>query len=360
MDKIILSSGGTGGHIFPALACAEEIRRRWPKASLIFIGSDYGPEKDLARKAGLDFIGFPVRGFLGRGIKALDASLRMGLAMGKALGLIYKFRPDAVASFGGYAAFAPMLAARICGVPGILHEQNAIAGTGNRILAKLANKVCISWQGTDGFPKSKCVLTGNPVRSDIRNIVRGREKAAGQISKRLLVLGGSQGARVLNSVLPSMLAQLKNANVEILHQSGPRDLASTKAAYAQGAYSPDCVVPFIEDMGKAYAWADLVLCRAGASTIAELCAAGIPAVLVPFAAAIHDHQAHNARHLERAGAAELILEKDLDANVLQEKILNLLADKERLLRMGEAARSLACPDAAAKVVDALASVGGKQ
>ncbi|WP_300127957.1 glycosyltransferase, partial [Desulfovibrio sp.] len=152
MDKILLTTGGTGGHIFPALAVAEEVRRRNPDAKLLFVGSEYGPEGRLCARAGIDFAGLPVRGFLGRGFRAFGAAARMGVAVGKALALVRGFRPDAVTGFGGYAAFAPMLAARLSGVPALLHEQNAVAGTSNRVLARLARKVCISLPGTRGFP----------------------------------------------------------------------------------------------------------------------------------------------------------------------------------------------------------------
>lgn len=164
MDKILLTTGGTGGHIFPALAVAEELLRRDPASRLLFVGSLYGPEERLARQAGIPFAGLPVRGFLGRGLKAVGAGARMSWAVLKALNIVRRFQPRAVAGFGGYAAFAPMLAARILGVPGILHEQNAVAGTSNQLLARLAQRVCLSLPGTEGFAPEKCVLTGNPVR----------------------------------------------------------------------------------------------------------------------------------------------------------------------------------------------------
>ena len=151
MDNIILTTGGTGGHIFPALAVAEELRRRNPSVNLLFVGSLYGPEERLTRQAGVPFVGLPVRGLLGRGVKAIGAGAPMALAVGKAMGVIRRFRPDIVAGFGGYAAFAPMLAARILGVPGVLHEQNAIAGSSNRFLARLARRVCVSLPNTTGF-----------------------------------------------------------------------------------------------------------------------------------------------------------------------------------------------------------------
>lgn len=184
--------------------------------------------------------------------------------------------------------------------PGILHEQNAVAGTSNQLLARLAQRVCLSLPGTEGFAPEKCVLTGNPVRRAV--------SAAGRLprqweTRRLLVLGGSQGAHALNVFLPEILPILKAGGVEIRHQTGVREEESVRAAYLAAGYDGACVTAFIDDMADAYAWADVALCRSGAGTVAELCAAGLPAVLVPFPHAAHDHQAANARVLESAGAA---------------------------------------------------------
>lgn len=354
MDKILLTTGGTGGHIFPALAVAEELRRCKPDARLLFVGSEYGPEAKLCARAGVDFAGLPVRGFLGRGFRALGAAARMGVAVGRALALVRGFGPDAVAGFGGYAAFAPMLAARMLGVPALLHEQNAVAGTSNRVLSRLARKVCISLPGTRGFPSEKCVLTGNPVRAAIARVAKQRQDGRG--TRRLLVLGGSQGAHSLNALMPGLLARLRAEGVEIRHQSGEKDLAATRAAYANAGYAPECVGAFIDDMAEAYAWADLALCRAGASTVAELCAAGLPSVLVPFPAAIHDHQTRNAEVVAAAGAARMVQERDFARTDMGELLGGLLRDTDELGAMGLAARSLARPDAAGAVADALEAV----
>ena len=356
MDKILLTTGGTGGHIFPALAVAEELRRRDPRAQLLFVGSEYGPEGRLCARAGIDFAGLPVRGFLGRGFRALGAAARMSVAVGKALALVRGFRPDAVAGFGGYAAFAPMLAARLSGVPSVLHEQNAVAGTSNRVLSRLARKVCISLPGTQGFPAEKCVLTGNPVRAAIAHVAKRREGATGRATRRLLVLGGSQGAHSLNALMPGLLSQLRTEGVEIRHQCGEKDLEATRAAYTAAGYAPDCVSAFIDDMAEAYAWADLALCRAGASTVAELCAAALPSVLVPFPAAIQDHQTRNAEVVAKAGAARLVQERDFGRTDMGALLGGLLCDADGLAAMGRAAESLARPDAAAAVADALEAV----
>ena len=350
MDNIILTTGGTGGHIFPALAVAEELRRRNPNASLLFVGSLYGPEERLMRQAGIPFEGLPVRGLLGRGFKAVGAGAQMALAVGKAVGILRRFKPDVVAGFGGYAAFAPMLAARILGVPGVLHEQNAIAGASNRFLARLARRVCISLPNTSGFDMKKCVFTGNPVRAAV--------SAVGQVdrhrqTRRLLVMGGSQGAHALNAFMLENLAEFRGAGVEIRHQTGITDEGSVRAAYVAAGYAPECVSAFIDDMAGAYAWADVALCRAGASTVAELCAAGLPSVLVPFPYAIHDHQTRNAEVLTRSGAAVLVPEGRMAVQHMSDILLRLLTMPGEREPMTAAALAAARPDAAARVVAVL-------
>ena len=350
MDNILLTTGGTGGHIFPALAVAEELRRRNPNANLLFVGSLYGPEERLMRQAGIPFEGLPVRGLLGRGFKAVGAGAQMAVAVAKSVGIIRRFKPDVVAGFGGYAAFAPLLAGRLMGVPGVLHEQNAIAGTSNRFLARIARRVCISLPNTSGFDMKKCVFTGNPVRAAVT--------AVGQISRqrqsrRLLVMGGSQGAHALNAFMLENLAEFRGAGVEIRHQTGVTDEGSVRAAYVAAGYAPECVSAFIDDMAGAYAWADVALCRAGASTVAELCAAGLPSVLVPFPYAIHDHQTRNAEVLTRSGAAMLVPEGCMAVQHMSDILLRLLTMPGEREPMAAAALSAARPDAAARVVAVL-------
>ncbi len=359
MQKIILTTGGTGGHIFPALAVAEALHRNNPDTEVLFVGSHYGPEKDLVSRAGIAFEGLPVRGFLGRGVKALAAGARMSVALIKAMGLVGRFRPQVVAGFGGYAAFAPMLAGVLRNVPCLLHEQNAIAGTSNRILGKMARRICLSLPGTEGFPQEKCVLTGNPVRQDI---CKAGEQPRGFGTRHLLVLGGSQGAHALNEFMVGMLPALRAANIEILHQTGVKDEQATREAYVAAGYAPDCVQAFIGDMATTYAWADLVLCRSGASTVAELCTCGLPALLVPFPHAIHDHQTRNARVMADSGAARLLPEAGLDARTCTGLITSLMQDNASRQGMSLAARTLAQTDAAdrvAKAIVALAEQYGK-
>lgn len=313
MARIVLATGGTGGHIFPALAVAEAILECDPDSSLLFLGSVHGPEHRLVKNAGLDFRGLNVRGFMGRGSKKILASLEMSVALVHALKVLVKFRPDVVAGFGGYASFAPMLAARMLGIRTVIHEQNAVAGSCNRIIGKFAGRICLSIKHTAGFLGAKCIHTGNPVRQAM-NIVGKRRLSAPHEQRRLLVLGGSQGAHTLNEFICSVLPVMRSANIEIRHQTGSADHSRVCMAYEEAGYSCDCVAPFFDDMASQYEWADLALCRSGASTIGELCATGLPALLVPFPFAIHDHQTANARMLAQAGAARLIRESDLHSS----------------------------------------------
>lgn len=352
MRSVLLTTGGTGGHIFPALAVAEELKRRHPGVKLLFVGSLYGPEARLARQAEVDFEGLPVRGVMGRGVRALDALLRMGWAVGRAIRILGRFRPQVVAGFGGYAAVAPLAAAYCTGVPCVLHEQNAVAGTGNRLLSRVARRVCLSLPETAGFAAEKCVVTGNPVRSSVSAV--GRQKRQ-RTTRRLLVTGGSQGARALNEFMLANLGGFCAAGLEIRHQTGAADEARVRAAYVNAGYAPECVSAFIGNMAEAYAWADMALCRAGASTVAELCAAGLPALLVPFPHAVHDHQTKNAEVLEHCGAARLVAEGALDSRTAG-MLVSMLENFSVREGMSAAALAAARLDAAARVVAVLEDV----
>ncbi|MDR2604408.1 MAG: undecaprenyldiphospho-muramoylpentapeptide beta-N-acetylglucosaminyltransferase [Desulfovibrio sp.] len=369
--RILLSSGGTGGHIFPALALAEELARRGPETRILFMGGAYGPEGRLAAAAGLDFIALPVRGFMGRGARALGAVPGMLRALAEAARVIRKFSPHAAVGFGGYASFAGVSAAALLGIPAAVHEQNALPGIGNRILGRMARRVFLSMPDLTGaFDARKTLLTGNPVRADIAALyARARDKAAlretgtdGERPPRLLVMGGSRGARAVNLAVAGAASALLNAGVEILHQTGNEDLETIREAYSAWGTEQARAVPFIDDMGGAYAWADLAFCRAGATTAAELCAAGLPSVLAPFPHAARDHQRFNARVMEDAGAA-VILEQERFAarpETVADTLLPLLNDKARLRAMSANALDAARPSAAAHMADALAELIGER
>jgi UDP-N-acetylglucosamine--N-acetylmuramyl-(pentapeptide) pyrophosphoryl-undecaprenol N-acetylglucosamine transferase len=367
VNSVILTTGGTGGHIFPALAVAEEIRRRHPACAILFMGGKYGPEADLAVQAGLEYVGLPVRGFLGRGVRAFGAAFGMLRGLAKARIVMSRVRPEVVAGFGGYAAFAGVAAARFKGIPCAIHEQNSVPGLANRVLGKGVNRVLLSLPDDRAmFPRDKALFTGNPVRAAVAALYDRQPRNLEDAGRRLLVMGGSQGARAINNAVLANLPALMDAGIAIWHQTGRAEAAAVREAYRAAGARDVRVDAFIHDMAAAYAWADLVLCRAGATSIAELTAAGLPAVFVPFPQATHDHQTHNARQLVRAGAAELVPQKDLapdagDPALLAGTLIRLFGDPIGLLDMGAAARNLARPDAAARVVNALEALaaGGR-
>ncbi|MBD5607987.1 MAG: undecaprenyldiphospho-muramoylpentapeptide beta-N-acetylglucosaminyltransferase [Desulfovibrio sp.] len=351
MDKIILTTGGTGGHIFPALAVGEVIRKNNPSAKLLFMGSNYGPESRLARAAGLEFYGLSARGLLGRGIKAFPAAFMLAKSFFEARKVIRDFAPSIIAGFGGYASFAPAMAAKSLGIPLLIHEQNAIAGMGNRFLGRFADAICVSQPATEGFAKTP-ILTGNPVREQIKRKIPGRSE------KRLLIIGGSQGARGINKFMAERMPLFRQAGARIWHQCGEKDYAWLKEVYEREGDSSWRLAPFVENMGEAYDWADLAISRAGATAIAELCAVGLPSVLVPFPAAIRDHQTLNAKNLQKAGGAILIPEKDLD-EAWARKIIELLGNEQNLKTMASRAASLGKMDAAEKIASEMQKIAKK-
>ncbi|WP_035040141.1 undecaprenyldiphospho-muramoylpentapeptide beta-N-acetylglucosaminyltransferase [Desulfovibrio sp. X2] len=362
MKRLVLTTGGTGGHIFPALSVAEEVRRRNPEAEVLFIGGKYGPEGDLARKAGLAFEALPVRGVLGRGVAAAGAACRLAGGVFTARRLLASFRPQVVAGFGGYGGFCPVMAARTQGIPCAVHEQNSVPGAANRLLARFADKVLVTYPDEGhAFDPAKVVRTGNPVRAAIRELGSLRHERAGE-RLRLLVLGGSQGAMALNTMLAEAWPALYERGVIVWHQTGERDLERVRGLYGISGESAPAgarIVPFIEDMAGAYAWADLAVCRAGATTLAELTVAGTPSLLVPFPHATHDHQTVNARYLEAKGAAVLLPQAGLTAEILARTVGGIAAEPGRLEAMAEAARAEGRPDAAARVADELEKLAGK-
>lgn len=361
ISNIILTTGGTGGHIFPAIAVAEEIRKRNPRANILFLGSKYGVEADLLAKAGYRFAGLPVKGIMGKGIRSIGNCLAMFRSVTSAIFLMRRLKPQVVLGFGGYAAFASTYAAAFCGLPSAIHEQNAFPGMANKVLGKKVDKVFLSMPDTARFfPAHKIIDTGNPVRKDISHLAEifeeRRAEKAKQPTKRLLVLGGSQGATAINKGMTAIIQKLSENNVEVWHQTGKSDYEQVRAAYRDAGIEHIRVEAFITDMAQAYAWADLTVCRAGASTLAEVAAAGLPSVLVPFPHAAQDHQTHNAKGIAATGAA-LVMEQTLfagdNAGKLFEAIINLYAEPDRLESMAQAANALAKPFAAACIVDEL-------
>lgn len=345
---VMILAGGTGGHIFPGIAVAREFIARG--VPVIWLGSRHGLENTLVPQAQLTLETIAIAGLRGKGMLALLAApLRLLRAIWQAGRIVARHRPRAVISFGGFAAGPGGLAARLRGVPVFVHEQNRIPGLTNRVLGHLARRVFAGFP--DAFKAGRSEWTGNPVRTEIAQLTPPAQRFATSDrggAARLLVLGGSQGALALNRAVPAALAQLRSIKFEVRHQCGAKMLDGARAAYAEHQIDAS-VEPFIADMAAAYGWADLVVCRSGALTLAELCAAGVASILVPYPAAVDDHQTANARFLTSNDAALLLPQSELNADTLAASINTLIAQPARRLAMAEAARRLAKPDAAAVV-----------
>ena len=353
--NVVIMAGGTGGHIFPGLAVARALGERG--ANVSWLGADGAMETRLVPQQGIAIDTIAVRGLRGKGIATLLAApLRVLRAVRAAARVLRARRPDAVLSFGGYAAGPGGIAARLAGIPLLVHEQNRAAGMTNKVLAKVAARVLTGFPET--FAREEHV--GNPVREEIAALPAPTTRLAGHAPPvRLLVLGGSQGARALNQALPQALASL-DLKPQVRHQCGESQLDDARNAYAQAGVQAT-IEPFIADMREAYGWADLVVCRAGALTLAELCAAGVGSVLVPFPQAVDDHQTRNAEYLVERGAAMLLPQGAGDlAQRLAPVLAQLLGDAGKRLSMANAARAAARPDAAARVADAVLQVIHKE
>jgi len=349
--RVLVMAGGTGGHVFPALAVAERLREQG--AQVEWLGTRGGMEARLVPRRGFAFHALGVAGLRGRGAAGwLLAPLRVAAATWAALRLLARLRPAVVLGMGGYASGPGGLAAWLARRALVVHEQNAVPGLTNRILARLADRVLEAFPGSFP-PAARAEHTGNPVRAEIAALAEpGQRARAPGAPLRLLVLGGSQGARALNEVVPAALGALAGRlAVEVRHQAGERTLAAARAAYARAGLAVEPLA-FIDDMAASYGWADLAVCRAGAMTVAELAAAGVASVLVPFPHAVDDHQSANARHLSRAGAALLVPEAELAPARLAALLEDLAGARERLLAMARAARRLAIPDADLRVARA--------
>jgi UDP-N-acetylglucosamine--N-acetylmuramyl-(pentapeptide) pyrophosphoryl-undecaprenol N-acetylglucosamine transferase len=348
--KVLIIAGGTGGHVFPALAVALRLRDRG--ARVAWLGTPGGLESRLVPDTGIPLHVVAVRGLRGKGpLGWLLAPLSVARALLQALATLKRISPDLVLGMGGYAAGPGGIAARLLGKPLIIHEQNAVPGLTNRWLSRVATRVLEAFPGS--FPPERDARhTGNPVREELVGIDAPEIRLAHRAGPlRLLVLGGSQGARALNEVVPGAIAGLADPTmVEVRHQTGPVHLDDTRTRYAAVGMA-SAPVGFIEDMADAYGWADLVVCRSGALTVSELAVAGAAAVLVPFPYAVDDHQTKNGNYLADAHAAMLIHQDEFDAPRLGRLLAELHGARDRLMAMAVAARRLAVPDATDRVVD---------
>jgi UDP-N-acetylglucosamine--N-acetylmuramyl-(pentapeptide) pyrophosphoryl-undecaprenol N-acetylglucosamine transferase len=349
-QSVLVMAGGTGGHIFPGLAVADSLRRRG--ADVRWLGARHGMECDKVPPAGIPLDVVDISGLRGKGLaRWLAMPVRLLRAVWQAFSLLGTHRPDCAVSFGGYAAGPGGLAARLRGIPLLVHEQNRVPGMTNRVLAKMADAILQAFPGT-WDDRLEPITCGNPVRADVAGLAEPAKRMSGRYGAvRILLTGGSQGARALNRLLPEALALLPaGLSFEVRHQAGTRWQDETALAYSSAGIDAN-VCEFIDDMADAYAWADLVVCRAGALTVSELAAAGVAAVLVPYPHAVDDHQTRNAEFLAEAGAAVMLAEAGLTANRLAETLEPLLGDRARLTEMASRARAVAVPDSAERVAD---------
>ena len=351
---MIVAGGGTGGHLFPGLAVAEQWAGTEPQ-SVLFVGSAFGIEARVIPQTRFAFRALAIRGLRGRGWRgALGLAVQLPAAVVSGLRILSQYRADVVLGVGGYASFPLVAAAWLRRVPAVLLEQNARPGLANRVLGHLARRVCTTFEAANPyFPAGKVEVTGNPVRAF------AAPAPAPHRGFSLLVFGGSQGAHRLNLALADAAAALFAAipDLRIVHQTGATDRDEIAARYAALGVAAEALA-FIDDMGAAYHRADLVVCRSGATTVAELTVLGKPAVLVPYPFAADDHQRANAEVLAERGAAVLLLDRDCSGDRLATIVTDLAGDRARLQAMGEAARRLGVPDAAARVVATCRAVAG--
>lgn len=353
----MIMAGGTGGHVFPALALAAALREA--ACEVVWLGTRRGIEARLVPAAGIPVEWIAIGGLRGKGVATLLAApFALLRALWQSLAAMWRHRPAVVVGLGGYVTGPGGIAARLAGRPLVIHEQNAIAGFTNRVLARVATRVFEGFGGAF-VARDDVQAVGNPVRREFFELPDPATRYAMHTGPlRLLVIGGSQGAARLNALLPQALAKLPG--IVIRHQCGEKNLEATKAAYAAAGVDPAAVTvsAFIDDIAAGYGWADLVVCRAGALTVAEIAAAGVAAVLVPFPAAVDDHQTANAKFLVECGAARLLAERSLDADVLARELGALLADRNALRDMALRAREIARPAATRELAAACLAVGG--
>ncbi len=351
---VLIAGGGTGGHLFPALAVADQMKRLSPGLELAFVSAGRPLETRVLAQAGHTLEVLKARAFRGAGLGGRLASLAVVPgAVRRALGLIKRYRPGLVLAVGGYAALPLGLAARLAGVPLAVQEQNAVPGLTNRILGKLASMVFVAFSAAlSWFPAGRAQFTGNPVRSELLDQAAAASAGRPPADERfnLLVIGGSQGAHSLNQALPGALEHLGGLGrrLSIVHQTGPVEEEAVRAAYGQAGAEAE-VNAFIEEVGRSYGWAHLVFCRAGAGTVSEGLATGRAMVLVPYPFAAGDHQRLNAEALVEAGAARLLADAQLNPQSAAEAIARFMSDGDLRRGMEAKARSLARPAAAEEI-----------
>ena len=352
--RVLFAGGGTGGHLFPGIAVASELRRRHPAAHVVFAGSGRALEARVVQRAGFALDHIRTRGLVGQSAGSFLRGLALlPVSMFDAAALIRRHAPRLVVGLGGYSSGPIVLCAALRGLPTMLLEQNAVPGVTNRILARVVRAAAVTSESTLPYFAGRGFVSGNPVRAGF--FAAAASSGARKTDEvHVLVIGGSQGAHAINVAMVEAARAMAQSPrpIRVTHQSGERDLEHVRDGY-RAAGLPARVAPFLEEMDREMAAAQLVICRAGATTLAELAAAGRPALLVPFARAANDHQRHNAAAVEAAGAVEVIDERELTGMSLGARIVALAADDSHRAVLAAASRELARPDAAAAVVDGM-------
>lgn len=350
--RLLLTGGGTGGHLFPAIAAAEELRERVPGASVLFVGTRRKMDRSSLERYGYAVTSIYSYGLKGKSAKELVKAVAvLPLSLLQAMVCILKFRPDVVLGVGGYVTGPVVAAARVLGRRTVIHEQNSIPGLANRKLGRFADRVCISLpESANHFPAEKTVLTGNPVRKPILELAEEPDSEASKSTITLLILGGSQGAHGINErAVAAICGGGVTTSINVIHQSGTADYAMVKKRYEEGGISAE-VKPFFQDMAAIYKKADLLVSRAGATTLAELAVLGKPAILVPYPHAADNHQHKNADYYVAGGGCLKFAEHELTAAILAQQIEQLAGNKKRRVAMADAMKKLAMPEAAARIV----------
>ncbi len=353
VPKIIIAGGATGGHLFPGIAIAEEFREARPGCQVMFVSTGTAVEKRVLPRTGFDFKRIASEGIKGRGrVAKVRALFKLAVGIVTAGRLIRTFKPDLIVGMGSYSSAPVVIGGWLLGVNVVLHEQNALPGVTNRVLSRLADRVFVSFEKSAGrWPAQKVRLTGNPVRKDILDIMKVDQNKTTDPAAAftVLVIGGSQGASRINRAVTGALAHLAEKQaLFFIHQTGAADETTVRQAYQQQGVN--CLVKaFFDDMADCYRRADFLVCRAGATTVAEIVCLGKPALLVPFPFAADDHQTENARALVEAGGAELMVEKDLTETAVAQKIAYYVAHRDRLREMGRRLQAIGRP-AAGKII----------
>ena len=358
--NIIVSGGGTGGHIYPALTIIRAIQQREPSARILYVGTPHGLEADIVPREGIDFIPIDLAGFQRKiSLENISRAWRALLAVSRARGIVHGFQPNVAIGTGGYVAGPILLAASLAGVPTLVQEQNVFAGVTNRILAKFATAIAVGMEDAKNlFPKEKTYVTGNPIRPEVLTATRedgARAFGFDPAKKTVLVSGGSRGARSINRAMVEVIAHAaEQSEVQYLHVTGADEHGDTLARIRNAGVRLEehphlRVLPYLYNMPEAMAMADVAVFRAGATGLAELAARGVPAILIPYPYAAENHQEKNARAVEAAGAAEVILNRDISGAALGAALGGLLADNARRAGMAAAMKRLGKPEAAEEI-----------